>query len=290
MLNRLLRDVTNTIAVALFLCLAMGFGVVVHSSNEAQKAAQTDRRTAAHQDASGNYQPSFYSVIGLVFSDKFKDYTAYCNSYREDQRKKWPQGYYCDFRITDFYLAVFTGLLFFATSALGYYAFRSFWDSRVLQRAYVSVAPGGIRPYLSLDGRLSCDVWFRNAGHLPAKNVSWFIERKFSDDAEDRNFKIPQDERQFGGNNLIPPQSRIRKGGPAIMHTDLDQFIDANRFKPDKAWLYVWGRVRYRDGFKRRLRFTDFCFRYNLNLPKSTWTIEATHGRQHEHGNRTDEG
>jgi hypothetical protein len=35
------------------------------------------------------------------------------------------------------------------------------------------------------------------------------------------------------------------------------------------------------------LRFTDFCFRYNLNLPKSTWTIDASHGRQHEYGNRT---
>ena len=187
-------------------------------------------------------------------------------------------------------LAVATFVIAVFTIILACVARRQTNDTRILQRAYVSVTQAGIRPYLSLDGRLSCDVWFRNAGHLPAKNVSWFINRKFSTDAEDREFEIPVDEKKFGGNNLIPPQSRIRKGGPAIMHTDLDQFMDANQFKPDKAWLYVWGRVRYRDGFRHRLQFTDFCFRYNLNLPKSTWTIEASHGRQHEHGNRTDEG
>jgi hypothetical protein len=178
------------------------------------------------------------------------------------------------------YIAIFT-------IVLACVARRQIRLTKILERAYLSVAVAGIRPYLLLDGRLSCDVWFRNTGHLPAQNVSWFLDWKFSSDAELDDFPIPTSAAKFPGKNLIPPGSRIRKGSRPIMHTELDSFMEANRAKPDKAWLYVWGRVRYRDGFKRGLRFTDFCFRYNLNLPKSTWTIDASHGRQHEYGNRT---
>jgi hypothetical protein len=182
-------------------------------------------------------------------------------------------------------LAVATIFIAIFTIVLACVARRQIKLTKILERAYLSVAVAGIRPFLSLDGRLSCDVWFRNTGHLPAQNVSWFLDWKFSSDAELNDFPIPANAAKFPGNNLIPPGSRIRKGSRPIMHTELDSFMA----KPDKAWLYVWGRVRYRDGFKRGLRFTDFCFRYNLNLPKSTWTIGASHGRQHEYGNRTDE-
>ena len=58
-------------------------------------------------------------------------------------------------------------------------------------------------------------------------------------------------------------------------------------FAADKAWLYVWGKVTYHDGFNRG-RFIAFCHRYNL-YGATEYGIPARNGRYHEHGNRTDE-
>jgi len=122
---------------------------------------------------------------------------------------------------------------------------------------------------------------------LPAQFVSWFINQSFSTDPKLADFLVPINKSDFAGNNLIPPHGKIRKGAPAINSAELDTFRRQQQGKPDSCWLYVWGRVKYDDGFKRP-RFTDFCYRYYL--AGTTWTICAKHGRQHEHGNGTDEG
>jgi hypothetical protein len=158
-------------------------------------------------------------------------------------------------------------------------------DTRILQRAYLGVIPRGIDLYRSADGRLSCDVSFVNSGNLPARNVSWVIDRKFCTDPRLNDFPI--DESRIDGNNLILPHGEIRKGGPWINSAELDAFRHRQQDIPDSCWLYVWGSVRYMDGFNRK-RFVDFCYRYYL--AGTTWTIDEKEGRQHESGNRTDEG
>jgi hypothetical protein len=57
--------------------------------------------------------------------------------------------------------------------------------------------------------------------------------------------------------------------------------------QPDRAWIYIWGRVSYHDGF-RPDRWVEFCHRYNLH-GASGYEIKAENGRYHEKGNRTDE-
>ena len=186
-------------------------------------------------------------------------------------------------------LSIFTGLLFVSTVGLWFSTRRGIRvqtdDTRILQRAYLSVSPGGIEPFRSGDGRLSCDLYFENSGNLPAQFVSWFINQSFSTDPNLADFPI--NESGFVGNNLIPPHGKIRKGGPAVNSAELDAFRGRQQGKPDSCWLYVWGRVKYLDGFNKP-RFTDFCYRYYLT--GTTWTIRPKHGRQHEYGNRTDEG
>lgn len=184
-------------------------------------------------------------------------------------------------------LAIGTIFIALFTAGLIIISRRQIILTRILQRAYVAVEPRGVEQYRTLDGRLSCDVAFINAGNLPAQNVSWFIDRDFSPDIERAEFPIPSN--KFSGNNLIPPKGAITKGGPAINHTDYDAFVAQHASKPDQSWLYVWGRVRYKDGFGRN-RFTDFCYRYSLRTGPNNWSIDQKHGRQHEHGNRTDEG
>ena len=72
-----------------------------------------------------------------------------------------------------------------------------------------------------------------------------------------KNFAILQD--RFEGDNVIPPGTGMRKGGKAI---DWESF-QAGRGRIGDSWLYVWGEVRYDDGFGNT-RFTKFCHRYNF--------------------------
>ena len=197
----------------------------------------------------------------------------------------------------DWFVALFTGLLVYVTyrlvvssnrlwKATKDAAERQVKDTEILQRAYLSVVPFGIEPFKSADGRLSCDVGFHNTGHLPARSVRWFIDRKFSTCAKDADFPIPLDEKQWHGNNIVAPGTSMRKGGVAINSAELDEFRAHNKIG-DKCWLYVWGRVWYVDGFSKP-RFTSFCHRYNL-LGSRSWTLPESSARYHEHGNHTDE-
>jgi hypothetical protein len=154
--------------------------------------------------------------------------------------------------------------------------------TRILHRAYVGVVPRGIEPFISGNGMLSCDVAFYNGGNLPARNVRWFIDRKFFTDVRLNDFPIASN---FSGDNIIPAQAKMTKGTKAIDAAELDSFKKGGDAKD--RWLYVWGRVSYSDGFDRD-RYTDFCFRYNLAGVKEG-KIAAEAARQHEYGNRTDE-
>src|SRR5580700_5890732 len=63
-------------------------------------------------------------------------------------------------------IALFT--IFLASATLGLWVVT--WlgipgqrkETKILQRAYLNITPAGIEPYRSLDGRLSCDVYFEN--------------------------------------------------------------------------------------------------------------------------------
>jgi len=162
---------------------------------------------------------------------------------------------------------------------------RQISDTRILQRAYLSVTPAGIRPFGSDDDdRIACDILICNAGNLPARNVSWFIDKKYSEDAQEADFPIPNDVQS--GDIVIAPRGEVRKGSKP---TDKKIFVEKRDFgQPDRAWLYIWGRVTYHDGFKGG-RYIDFCHRYNLRGARG-FEIPAANGRHHERGNKTDEG
>lgn len=169
-----------------------------------------------------------------------------------------------------------------ATTAI---ADRQSKELKIIQRAYLSVSPDGIRPYRSGDAYLACSVVIENSGGLPAKNVRWFINREFDKDPARSDFPVPDTDAEFHGRNLIPAKGKMIKGGPAIPRAEYLIFRDGGRFQD--RWLYVWGRIFYSDGFSD-VRHIDFCHRYNL-LGEKDLTIPAENGRMHEYGNHTDE-
>jgi hypothetical protein len=283
----MLRGLIRIAALAAFVCLVVGYGLLVlQASQQAPKTIHKNEGSTASK-----YEPGPLTPFGtLVSGDAVSKITQYCNSYPENEKKNWPQTYYCDLKITDSYIAFFGGMLFFVTIGLVLVGVRQYRDTRILQRAYLAVAPRGIEPYRSGDGRLSCDVSIQNAGNLPARIEFFFIDRAFSDDDKLKMFEIDeQDKQKIGWNYVIPPKGEIRKGARWINSAELD----AERAKystggaGNNGWVYVWGQIRYHDGFTGK-RFIDFCHRYSL--AGKSWTIAGKHGRQHEYGNRTDEG
>jgi hypothetical protein len=152
----------------------------------------------------------------------------------------------------------------------------------IIQRAYLDVRPQGIHLWRTED-RLVGHVSLHNAGHLPARKVRWVVRITPSNDPQWRNFTYPADS-QFGGNNIIPPGGDIIEGSDAVMLTTLMDFIETQ----DKdCFLYVWGRVYYNDGLRRRERHTDFCHRYNYGTRNRVglYELPAAEARFHRFGN-----
>jgi hypothetical protein len=204
-------------------------------------------------------------------------------------------------------LSVFTGLLVVVTGGLTWVgarqvsltkdiANRQTRDTQILQRAYLSVEPGGVAPYASPttthdpDWRVVAHIRIHNAGHLPARNVNYHFNTEFSTDphwSEERLTHIDWSEDYFGqsgetenavgpvGNNVVPPASAMNQGGPT-------------RLLHEKGWVYVWGKVTYHDGFVGG-RVTRFCHRYNLKRFESNKRgarrIRPKYGRHYERGN-----
>jgi hypothetical protein len=176
--------------------------------------------------------------------------------------------------------AIFTGLLVLVTlllvvvtTGLVWVAYRQLQDARVLQRAYVSAAPGGIST--TTRGELVAHVEFKNVGHLPASHVKSLLKFIASDDGDWSPPAVnDQDLRPAGG---LPIGISVTTGTHGI--------------GPPQPWmkyLYAWGRVTYMDGFGDE-RCTNFCHRYNTEVREAQTgggsRISKEYGRHHEYGN-----
>jgi hypothetical protein len=184
------------------------------------------------------------------------------------------------FHEADAYVALFTGVLAVSTILL-WWSTRGLWsatksaaerqekDTRILQRAYVSVQAAGIRN--ATTGELIGHISFVNVGHLPASQVKWHLEMTASDDP-DWGPPVREAVRDAGG---LHPGVGIKRGSKGISI-------------PSEQFIYVWGRVTYLDGFDQN-RFTNFCHRYNtvnkFSPPGGGWQITEEDARQHDKGN-----
>src|ERR1043165_6849804 len=81
---------------------------------------------------------------------------------------------------------------------------RQIKDTEMLQRTYIAVNPGDIRPFNhALAPYNVAHVEVQNVGNLPARNVPGFIDTKIH--ADGALNECPVDEHLFYGNNVIPP-------------------------------------------------------------------------------------
>jgi hypothetical protein len=193
-------------------------------------------------------------------------------------------------------VAFYTSLLALFTLILGASTVLLWWetrqirssaaeDTRTLQRAYVSVEPLGTR--LRIDGAsVMGHVAIHNAGNLPASDLNWFINIKWSFDDREEDFPLSRGK----GSVVITPGSKATRGSGSIV--GLQDMLDASgaSLQPDltlqaPVYIYVWGIVTYHDGFTAG-RVTKFCHRYNWAMRGGTgYSVDTEHARLHEFGN-----
>jgi hypothetical protein len=156
-------------------------------------------------------------------------------------------------------------------------AARQAGDTEILQRAYVAAELGGIRDMTG--GQLVGHV-----GHLPATDLRDAVKKIEVHDGAWRPPIIPDTELEDHG--VLPIGVRMKKGSAGTIYPG--QVADSQI--RDK-YLYVWGRMTYVDGFKRR-RHLNFCHRYPWDKRETPTggglLISEEHGRYHEYGNDAD--
>jgi hypothetical protein len=204
------------------------------------------------------------------------------------------------------------------TIALFVIARRQAADTKILQRAYLSVEPQGIdRSGLSIETFvLIGQVAFKNVGKLPATEFVGVVKKIEVHDAEwvtpeliDAD--LPTGRGAFTGAfaeafqrydwhvvfltilagvyiaGVIPIGAEVPRGSKAI---NLDE-VNQAQVSGDK-YLYVWGRAKFKDGFGRK-RHVNFCHRYpwamsSPIIPGSGVAIPKQYGRYHQYGNKSD--
>jgi hypothetical protein len=185
-------------------------------------------------------------------------------------------------------LVIFTGILALFTVILAIFTKRLWEDARILQRAYIAVEPHGI--HLMKNGSdLIGHVGIKNAGRLPARKLSWFINIRFGHSDEERDDFFPLESGK--GNIVIAPGAITTHGSEiSVKLQALNEFSGAGRGRERPTYLYVWGAVEYDDGFNI-MRTTKFCHRYNWSNRKERDKpneIDAADARYHESGNDAD--
>jgi len=157
--------------------------------------------------------------------------------------------------------------------------------TRIIQRAYLDVRPQGIHLWSTGD-RLVGHVTFHNAGRLPARKVRWLAGITPSDDDEWKGFDYTS--KPFVGKNVIPPGGEMTEGSDSVVLTSVTALKDSDA---ENCFLYVWGRVHYKDGCRRN-RFTDFCHRYNYRtsnrIGPGGYELPPGEARYHRYGNNAD--
>src|SRR6185312_819125 len=134
------------------------------------------------------------------------------------------------------------------TVVLAWVGWRQVKITRILQRAYLNAEFGGIGT--STAGEILGYVIFQNVGHLPAKKFYWVVNIE-TGNKDWLPTKVRN--KDLVGESIVPAGAKWPKGSAGLAHPQSD---------PKGLYVYVWGKAKYKDGFRWRKRQLSFCHRY----------------------------
>jgi hypothetical protein len=149
-------------------------------------------------------------------------------------------------------------------------------------RAYIRVLPAGINK-TEIRDRVIAHVVIENVGRMIAKEVTAAVRMEI------RRGKI-QSVFKYGANltrtiGSIIPGVEVPMGSYETIHLKELPKVGANSALESslREYLYVWGEIKYKDGFDES-RWTTFCFRYDPDNMKAN-CIDKAKARFHTSGN-----
>ena len=158
-------------------------------------------------------------------------------------------------------------------------------DTRILQRAYLSVKPKGIE--WSTNGFLVGQVAFKNVGKLPATEFVSVVKKIEVHNADWVTPILTDAALPRRTPGLVPIGAEVLQGSGGITPKEvLEAPISGDKY------LYVWRRAGFKNGFNRK-RYVNFCHRYPLAMKKPEpqgrgYSIPAKFARYHQYGNNAD--
>jgi hypothetical protein len=160
-------------------------------------------------------------------------------------------------------------------------------DTRILQRAYLSVEPLGIEWSGLPGGILTGQVTFKNVGKLPATEFVSVIKKIEVHDADWITPTLNDADLPTGTTGAIPIGATVPQGSGGITQKEITQASVSG-----EKYLYVYGRARFKDGFGSE-RHINFCHRYpwarvQSLTPASGVRISDEFARYHQYGNAAD--
>lgn len=165
---------------------------------------------------------------------------------REPQVSWWPS--------TEFWLVIFTAVLCGVTGAL-------WWATRNLVKETKRTAKKELRAYVGVErirvyeGHSNSNIpgkWaikIRNFGKTMAKDTEVWIVGALGDGKGDFNLGERRSKTVVMPNEAMGFEEDIKMTDESI-----------GSFKSNTAWMYVWGKITYRDVFDKD-RWTIFCFK-----------------------------
>lgn len=272
------------------LCISVFLGVTASALAQqppgGERPENEQRSARSHQDAQEiTSSPEPLWLIFELFTDNGRKRIAtYCKNDSTAQAQEWSHGYVCEIRITDVYIAIFTGILAVSTIGLIFTGYRTIYTMQRTERrqlrAYVGVKLSlkcknlnnlRYKPHAIAAGEGPEDFFIvdmTNFGQTPANNTTIWINwrpmpypQRLPDNFsfEDINSVSAGDVRPIFIEATIFPHQTI---------TEVCQIHDLQPFRDviaKKVFTYVWGHVDYADIYSIK-RTTTFCFQY---LPRS---------------------
>jgi hypothetical protein len=231
---------------------------------------QTNQRTeqGQHEAHSPLSEPPPFVIFRVILPGGLEQISAYCNSYSEEEKKKWPQAYYCELKATDVWLAIFTCLLVIVTFLLVYTAYRQETMARTHERAYIS-GGGPMRAPDPRTGVVNLDegwVTIENYGRTQAiiKKFEWgFCDEKIFP----KNRKVSE----IIDYGLIPKNliQSIEKEDVHPPNTTFRQYAAPGPFSLSKEHGKIFfGRYTYLDVF-HDLHYSTFALKLGPGIGES---------------------
>jgi hypothetical protein len=192
-----------------------------------------------------------------IFTEAGRDEIAkYCGTDDKKEKQDWAHKYICDVRITDSYIALFTGLLMAVTIGLIGVGYFTLHQMRVAEqrelRAYIGVVI--LRETISQlnpNTRPRVPIVIKNFGQTPAYDVEVTTNIVPAEFPRSGALPFAGEESGEGSRTIIHPGQELHTD--CVAEKPLDA-AEANRLRTESATrrLYLHGEVTYRDVFRKR--------------------------------------